>query len=217
LVAICALGAVLASSIGTADPQPAAPAPKRAIVAAPSWLSVAPEGRLWLEGDSSLHKYKLESKQFSVEFKVDPSPAGSAKDVEKVVCGGEVRSLVVSVPVDKLSSGDSGLDENARKTLKAPEHPNIVYRMESYKSLPATATGDACLLRISGHLTIAGVEKPVTVDAEVARATGGLRATGTTALLMSTFDVQPPKMFLGTIKTDDRVALKFDLPLRSNE
>jgi polyisoprenoid-binding protein YceI len=204
------------SSIGTADPQPASPAPKRAIVAAPSWLSVAPDGRLWLDGDSSLHKYKLESKQFSVEFKVDPAPAGTEKDLQKTVCGGQVRSLVVSVPVDKLSSGDNGLDDNARKTLKAPEHPAIVFRMDSYKALPPTPTADACVLQIAGHLSIAGVEKPVTVDAAIARATGGLRATGTTPLLMSTYNVEPPKMFLGTIKTDDRVTLSFDLLLRSN-
>lgn len=179
------------------------------LVARASSGIVAPSGHLWIEGDSTLHKYRLDAKHFDVSFKEAGEPP--AKDLETEVCGGRVAGMEVVVPVGALRSGEDGLDDNAQKALKETAHPNIVFRMDSYTAQP----GDkGCHLKLQGRLTIAGVERPEVVDAEVTRTAAGLQVAGEAKLLMSDFKVEPPVLMLGVLKTDDHVVVKFEVAIQ---
>jgi polyisoprenoid-binding protein YceI len=90
------------------------------------------------------------------------------------------------------------------KALKAADHPDIRFRLRSLDAAAGTATGE---------LTIAGVEKEVTLSAQVKRQAANLAVTGTTSLMMTDYGVAPPKAMLGMLKTNPKVTITFELQL----
>lgn len=169
--------------------------------------SVAAGGRVWLEGDSTLHRYGAEAKDFSAKLEV---PQEAVFDLAAALRDGKATGLWVNVPVARLSSGEQGLDENLHKTLKAAEHPTISFRMKSYRSVAAANGFD---VEAQGELMVAGVRRQVKVTARANPVRGGVRLTGTVPLLMTDYGIVPPVMMLGTIKTRNEVSVRFELLL----
>jgi hypothetical protein len=61
-------------------------------------------------------------------------------------------------------------------------------------------------------LTMSGAEKTIEMDVEATSLTNGrFRFTGEVPLLMSDFGIKPPKALLGTLKTGDRIVVRFDV------
>jgi polyisoprenoid-binding protein YceI len=178
-----------------------------------SMLKVVKGSRLWLEGDSTLHRYKADATQFRADFKVAEGSAVS--DLEALVRTGGVKGLVLEVPVSQLRSGKSDLDENMVKALNGRTHPSISFRMDSYQVLPATGADAAFMLKLRGRLSISGVEKPVDLDASVVRTATGLQLIGSKQLLMSDYSVTPPELMMGMLKTRNEIIVKFDLLLQA--
>lgn len=168
-------------------------------------LTLQPQSKIWLEGDSTLHRYASTATQ--VDFSAEVSSSGSQEDL---IRRGMVRKLRVKIAIDGLKSGKSGLDANLRRTLKAAEHPDILFTMAGYR-----IEGEAAREEVAawGTLSVAGVEKPVTLNAALAWRDGRAVIDGEQPLLMTDFGVKPPKLMMGALKTDDRVVVKFHLEL----
>jgi polyisoprenoid-binding protein YceI len=174
-------------------------------------LVLAPGSRLWLEGDSTLHKYKAEASGLRLVTTV--APEATAKSLADVATAGQLQALQLTVPAKKLTSGDGGLDKNMWKALNADAHPDIVFKLDSYKAQPG-ADGQSLDVRVLGRLTVAGTEKPVEVGVRAFRSGNGLRLIGNKELLMSDFSVTAPVLMGGMIKTDNKVVIRFDLKLQ---
>jgi len=165
-------------------------------------LVLAPESRLWLEGDSTLHPYKSTATQLAVVGEAAAeSPAG-------LLQAGAVAGFALTVPVKGLKSGKKGLDENLYKAVQAEEHPDILFRMDRFSAVPS---GEGFRVTAEGALTVAGREKPVTLEADAEIAGGRLRVTGTEPLLMTDFGIKPPALMLGAIKTRNEVVIHYDI------
>ncbi|MEO8274853.1 MAG: YceI family protein [Thermoanaerobaculia bacterium] len=178
------------------------------LLASDAAYSLAPASRLWLEGDSTLHPYSAKATKLVVTFAFEPaSEAGPASELAALRAGA-VRNLVLTVPVDGLSSGEAGLDKNLRKALKSATAPTIRFILSDYSVDPAAET---VVAHARGRLSVAGVEKDVTVSGTCDVAANGLHVVGTTDLLMSDFGIKPPTMMLGAIRTADKVVVRFDL------
>ena len=113
-------------------------------VAAKSTLSFAtdPGATLELDGDSTLHKYSAKADGVAAQIGIDAPRAasiGSALGVEGLIRGHFVSRFELTVVVDKLHSGDGGLDKNMRKALKGDQYKEIRFRMDSY-DVPGPAT-----------------------------------------------------------------------------
>src|SRR5262249_5421556 len=121
---------------------------------------------------------------------------------------GAVAGLTISIPVAQLKSGESGLDKNMRKALKAERFPDIVFVMSGYQVAAAPAT-----LTVAGELTVAGVKRPETLKASLRFQDGHAVIDGEQPLQMTDFGVKPPSFMMGALKTKDRVAVKFHLEL----
>ena len=67
-----------------------------------------------------------------------------------------------------------------------------------------------------GGLTVAGVEREVTLNLQVLRNGPALAVTGSTDLLMTDFGVTPPKAMLGMLKTNPKVQVRLELLLSSS-
>ena len=124
-----------------------------------------------------------------------------------------IQSLNVTIPVEKMkSSKGSIMDGKTYKALKSDKNPNITFQLTGVKAITPTAKGYQ--LKTAGYLTIAGTKKLIdlTVDGEKL-ADGSIRFTGSKALKMTEYNVDPPVAMLGTLKTADDVTIEFSLTL----
>jgi hypothetical protein len=174
------------------------------------WLFAAPvgvEGRLWLEGDSTLHRYRIDAREVQAVLE-----ASEDQSLQALVRSHGIRSLEVKVPVAKLTSGENEMDQNLRRALLIGKQPQIVFRLDSYQLLPAS-NPEVLVLELHGKLAIAGTERPVVVLAEAAPAVSGLRVTGRFPVSMAEFGVKAPVLMLGMLKTADEVVVNFEFQL----
>jgi hypothetical protein len=179
-----------------------APFARSDATANPPTIGLGQGSQLWVEGDSTLHKYRLDAKELRISLLASRGGAG----LPDIVAQGGIKTLDVHVPVHSLTSGESGLDSNMRSAMKEDQFHEIRFQMDSYQSNPGT-------LKIRGRLQIAGVEKPVELDAASAADGPGLRVTGTTRLLLSDYGIKAPKFMLGTMTVADAVDVHFVLRL----
>ena len=159
-------------------------------------------GRVSIEGTSNIHGYTASSTTVKIAS-VDVDAPG--EDVlGRAVEPNAIRTFDVIIPTTSLTSPKDGIDKNMHKALKATEHPDIRFRLRSLDTAAGTA---------AGQLTIAGVEKEVTLAVQVKRQAAALAVTGTTTLLMTDYGVTPPKAMLGMLKTNPKVTITFELLL----
>jgi len=103
------------------------------------------------------------------------------------------------------------MDNNLYKALKSDDASEISYTLSTFEVVPG-ATKDSFTVKTVGALKVAGTEKSVSMDVAGARAAdGSLRADGELPLLMTDFGVKPPTAMFGTLRTDNKVTVKFSL------
>jgi polyisoprenoid-binding protein YceI len=194
----------LVASLPAAEPVPASPGTP---------LAVAAGSRLWLEGDSTLHAYSTTATKVEVTAELGAPLSGSAAETRAAVAAGALKALRVVVPVLGLKSGEGGLDKNLQKALKAETVPAIRFTLVDYTT--AEGKEGALLIKAHGRLAIAGVEKDAVVEATCRFTPGEVEVAGAKELLMSDFGVKAPTLMLGTIKTADKVVVRFALKLKA--
>jgi polyisoprenoid-binding protein YceI len=160
--------------------------------------------RVIIEGTSNIHSYTASTTAVKMTA-IDVDAAGD--DVlGRALEPNAVRSFDVSIATVSLTSPKDGIDKNMHKALKAVEHPEIRFRLRALDVAAGIATG---------QLTIAGVEKDVTLNVQIKRQDAGLAVTGTTTLMMTDYGVAPPKAMMGMLKTNPKVTIRFELLLSS--
>lgn len=153
-----------------------------------------------ITGTSSLHDWEMTSRA------VDGAVALVRSNPESI----ELRSINVTVGVKTFESGNRVMNKKCYDALKVEDHPNIYYRFESLESI-TKAGKDTFNAYLVGRLTIAGVSKTIAVAVRIENGGDRLLISGTKDLLMSDFNVEPPKALLGTLKTGNEISIKFNL------
>lgn len=162
-------------------------------------IAVVPASSITVDGTSNVHEWHLTSAKFTTSIEMATPVEAAAK----------VQSVTLTLPVTTLKSGKDGLDKNAYKALNADKHPEITFRMTNYTALPGANGAKAT---VNGLLTVNGVEKEVTLAANITGdAKDGLKAVGTTKFLMTDFGVKPVTALFGAIRTGNEVEIKFEL------
>jgi len=169
-------------------------------------LAVGPESKLWIEGGSNLHDWSCKASSIDAAIEVDESFVKTT-----TVASTSLKKVQVKVPVRNLKCGNGKMDNNLYKALKADDAPEISYILATFDVVPGAAK-DSFTVKAVGALTVAGTEKTVNMDVTAARLPdGGVRAEGALALLMTDFGVKPPTALLGTLRTDNKITVKFSL------
>jgi polyisoprenoid-binding protein YceI len=153
------------------------------------------DSKLWIEGDSTLHRYHSTARSWQLNATMAPDQSGFTR-------------LEAVVPVKELKSGDGGLDKNMYATLKADQFPSIRFTLSRGKLKGA---GPNVQADAEGRLTIAGVDRPVTLHAEGTLTGTTLHLTGVKELKMSEFGITPPVMMMGAITCSDAIEVHYDL------
>ncbi|MDA1190366.1 MAG: YceI family protein [Candidatus Poribacteria bacterium] len=181
---------------------------------------IHPTGELVLEGTSTLHGWSSKATQIQMWLHVVNAKDGTTtvvRDLDKwreVVSNNLPVFCEVVIPVKGMISGEGKLDEKLNDALKSEEHPSIRFRMSEYAIRRGSEDGDVAdgiPVRAKGKLVIAGKEKSVELDITVRFTETGVRIQGSKALLMTEFDVDPPKLMGGIIKAHDPITIRFDL------
>lgn len=169
-------------------------------------LAVGPESKLWIEGGSNLHDWSCKASSIEAAIEVDESFVKATTAAPT-----SLKKVQVKVPVRNLKCGNGKMDNNLYKALKADDAPEISYILATFEVVPG-AVKDSFTVKAVGALTVAGTEKTVNMDVTAARLPdGGVRAEGTLPLLMTDFGVKPPTALLGTLRTDNKITVKFSL------
>jgi len=170
-----------------------------------------PQSRVWLKGDSTLHPFTINatSQAFTLSF------AKGTSDVAAALAAQEPATMTLTIPVYGLKSTESkSMDRNTQKALKAAKNPDITFTMTSYQAKPEDG---GYKISAQGQLSIAGVEKPETIEADARVAKDGVAIDGQEPVIMSDFGVKPPVMMFGTIKVADRIVVHFHLNLKTSD
>ena len=171
-------------------------------------IDVQPESKLWVSGTSTVRSFECQAGSFDAKL------ASTGTDAVAAVLAGEkaVSDVVVTVPVDKLDCRNGTMNEHLRKALKATQHPTVVFRVSAYELARST---DGVAVTLTGTLTLGGVEKPITVNAQATPGENGtLLVSGTREVRMTEFGLKPPTLMLGTLKVDERIKVGFDVVLK---
>jgi polyisoprenoid-binding protein YceI len=171
---------------------------------AQSRATLAPASKMWIEGTSNVHDWKVEATQLDAIIDLDGAGLTAAP-------GAMVKKVTLTIPVKSLKSEHTKMDENVYKALKADKNPEIVYSLTSIEAVTAE-TKEGFTLRAAGTLNIAGVQSAVTTEiVAIRQADGSIKASGTVPVKMTAYQVKPPTAMLGTIRCGDEVKVKFDL------
>lgn len=170
-----------------------------AAMAAPA-VEFQPTSKIWVEGDSTLHAFKADSKSWQIKATVTPGKAAKIADVTE---------LDVTIPVKSLKSGDGQLDNNLYKAMNADKHPTVRFVMSNAK-VNVSDSGDI-QVDADGKLTINGTERVTKVSAKGELNGDTLKIKGTKEIQMTDFGVKPPVLMFGAIKVDNKITVKYEL------
>jgi hypothetical protein len=165
-------------------------------------------GRVSIAGTSNIHDYTATTTDVRIVRLQLADGVGGPNFWDEIVKPGAIESFEVAIAAGTLSSPREGLDKNMYKALKVKEFPDITFRLIRFEG-----GADPGALRAKGVLTIAGVEREVTLDLKTSREDLKFRVNGTLSLLMTDYGIAPPKAMLGVLKTDPKVTVTFETVL----
>ncbi len=178
-------------------------------------FTVEPASELRVDGTSTLHSFTFEAKQIDGTLQANNFFASRTSALQQEA----IEQMEISIPVVKLESEHSGMNSNMQEAMKADKFPDISYRLVSAEvKETGNNSAETFVLSAQGYLKIAGVEKMIGMEVTAKRLPSGeLELTGSKDLLMTDFGIGPPTMMFGTIKTGDKVTVRFDLILAERD
>jgi len=129
----------------------------------------------------------------------------------------EPASLRMTIKADSLAVTDKVSESDRKKiegtmrdeVLEVSSYPTITFRSTSVN---ASKNGEAQFqARIAGELTLHGVTKPLTINAQLDFGDRVLRAKGAFSLKQSAFGIKPVSVAGGTIKVKDELKFTFEI------
>lgn len=158
---------------------------------------VLSESKVVVFGTSNVHDWTVEAKAMN----------GTANYTVESNVLKAIPKLNFSVEVEQLKSGKKGMDENTYKALKSKSFKTIDYALVKVNSI--TASGTNYTIETLGDLTIAGVTKRVNIIFTASLSGKKMILVGKHKIDMTSFNVEPPKALMGTIKTGKDVTVDF--------
>lgn len=127
-----------------------------------------------------------------------------------------IKDAVIKITVKGIiSEKGEKMDKKTYETFNADAHPYITYSFNN--AVVKINDFQNVTMDTNGSLTMAGVSKLVPISATGKKLPNGdLHLTVSKKLKMTDFGMEPPVMFLGTIKVGDEVTVNFDFILSKN-
>lgn len=121
----------------------------------------------------------------------------------------QVQSLVLSIPVKSIKSGEKLMDTKTYEAFNADKYPTITFKLTDVTSLQVR--GDKVDVVLTGNLTMAGVTRKITIKTTGTNVkNGAYQFKGSVSLKMTDFKMTPPTAMMGVMKVGDGITLKYD-------
>ena len=131
---------------------------------------------------------------------------------EHEVIGFEYRRMVAFEWVEGSGARDAGVEANVQSVTVADVQDDADAEAEVQSGARGTNQKRSFVMRVEGDLTVAGVTRRVEVSLEGVRLDHRLvHAQGKTELVMSDYEIDPPRALLGLIEVRDQLTVHFDL------
>jgi polyisoprenoid-binding protein YceI len=115
----------------------------------------------------------------------------------------------ITVQSKQIESGKRIMNNKTYDALEADDHPTIFYELISVSNLKSS--GEQFSGKATGKLEIAGESSITTVPFEGRWVDDNtFRVNGNFSLEMTDFGIDPPTAMLGTLKTGNKISLKFE-------
>jgi len=155
--------------------------------------------RVWVEGTSTVHDWTCSATQISGSLDATPAQAGLSG----------LSGLTVTVPVNALDCDNGTMNGKMREALGTS-----AIRFTASSARVGAASGGRFPVEVDGQLTIHGTTRAQRIQAQGQDlGNGRYRFTGSVPVTMSQFGVTPPTAMLGTLRTGDRVTVRFDVTI----
>lgn len=165
-----------------------------------------------VSGTSTIHDWESDVEQINSKLTLNSEFLAAQKgaDIDKAL------KTEVSVPVESIESGKSGMNKKMYNALNKDDHPNIKYNLLSSKlaetELDSEGSSGQFTLDTTGELTINGVTKEVSMQVVGEKSSdGNLHFKGEKEMDMETFEVDPPSAMFGTVKAGKMITISFDV------
>lgn len=156
------------------------------------------ESRLWIEGSSNVNNFRCNAGRY--QSQVEPPTSDTSVKVE------------VDVAVEGFDCGKRRMNRDLYETLRSKRHPQISFQYVSTESMTYVDESDKYELIVNGRLTVAGQTNDIQFPLDaVIYEDGTIRATGSTVLKMTDYNVEPPSALLGLVRVDDELTVYFEL------
>ena len=122
----------------------------------------------------------------------------------------KVEDLVISFEAASLESGRGRImDRNARRALKAEDHPEIIFKLLRLERGPDAQTW------AHGELTAAGNTRPMKFKINYGWQGEGLDVRAKASFKLTDYEIEPPVALAGTLRTGDAVSLDLVLSFKA--
>ena len=156
--------------------------------------------KIQILGTSNIHDWEMNTDKGN-------STAVFITDAHGALSG--LSALTFTLPVESLKSEHSGMDKNAYKAMHSDKFAQLSFTVLTASIKPA---GSTYQVYSKGRLTISGVTKDVDVTGIcIVNADKSITLNGSYKLKMTSYNVTPPSIMLGAIKTGDDITIKFNL------
>jgi polyisoprenoid-binding protein YceI len=154
-----------------------------------------------LTGTSTLHDWEMKAAQGSSELVFN-------MQADKIV---SISKMNFTLPATSLKSEHDMMDKNTYKALNTDKNPNISFVLTA-SSVTETGT-NVYQLHCYGKLTIAGTTNQTDLIAtgKYNPADKTFTVTGVKAMKMTDYNVKPPTVMMGTIKTGNEISIAYNL------
>ncbi len=150
------------------------------------------------------HNHTIAIRNFSGEVRLTPGTMTPA-------------SLKMTIKAASLAAIDPGDVEDHPKiekemrtnVLETDKYPDIVFK--SVRVTSGKGGGQQRHVKIRGDLTLHGVTRPISMDADVTLKAKSLHARGEFPLRQTDYGIKPTSAAGGTIRVKDEVKLAFDI------
>jgi polyisoprenoid-binding protein YceI len=174
-------------------------------------LTWSPQSKVVLKGNSSLHPFTVPASSLNLTGTIELKEQFNSLNS---LLTGRIQELQVVIPVAGLKSGKKELDKNLYQDLKGKTHPEITFRLSDFQLPAVVPVGNALPITLKGSLSVAGVEKAITIESRVSQNADGMHVTGKAPLLMTDFGIKPRK-FMMVMKVDNQVIVEFDFVINA--
>ncbi|MFJ3384617.1 MULTISPECIES: YceI family protein [unclassified Curtobacterium] len=145
----------------------------------------------------------------------DVTVTGRTKDVEAraTVADGSLTGATVTVQVASIATPESARDEYFRsQALQTDRFPTATFRVTDPVDVRTALAGTDRQVTLRGDLTMHGVTKPVSADAQLGvDGSGHVQVAGSILVTFEDYGVQAPD--LGFVTVDGHGAVEFSLEL----